>query len=68
MVSIGTGVIESRLEFQPSFFQSPVYSPDGKYFLAAIENGPGMSSFLLASSAGAGERVLADFDGQAAFD
>ena len=68
MVSIGTGVVESRLGVQPSFFQSPVYSPDGKYFVAAIENGPGMSSLLLATSSGASERVLADFDGQAAFD
>ena len=68
VVRIEPEVVESQLGFQPSFFQSPVYSPDGNYFVAAIEGSRGTNSLLLATGSGDGERVLAEFAGQIAFD
>ena len=68
VVYINREVVHRRLTVLPSFFQSPVYSPDGNYFVTAIENGPATSSILLSDSSGETEMILADFQGKAAFD
>ena len=68
LVRVGETVVDTSLNIRPSLFQSPVYSPDGKYFVAGIQSRTGRGSLMLANETGDWQEVLAEFDGQAAFD
>jgi len=68
LVKVGDTVIDTSLNIRPSLFQSPVFSPDGKYFIAGIQNGAGEGKLVLVEESGDRRQVLVDIEGQAAFD
>ena len=59
---------EAELGYEPTFFQAPVYSPDGEHFVVAAERLQGESALVLASSDGHLVSTLADLDSVVAFD
>ena len=68
IVHIHPNLRQSILSLRPSVFQSPVYSPDGNYFLVAAEDTPDTRYILLATSEGQAQTKLTDFDSRVAFD
>ena len=68
VVRIHPQLKQDILEFRPSVFQSPVYSPDGKYFVVAIEDHPNSRYLLLTTNDRHVQTNLTDFDNRVAFD
>ena len=68
LVQVGDKVIDTSLNIRPSLFQSPVFSPDGKYFVAGIQNSAGGGKLVLVEEPGDRRNILDDIEGQAAFD
>ena len=68
LVKVGDTVIDTSLDIRPSLFQSPVFSPDGKYFIVGIQNSEGGGKLMLVEESGGRKQILNDIEGQAAFD
>jgi TolB protein len=68
IVKVGDTVIDTSLDIRPSLFQSPAFSPDGKYFVAGIQNSAGGGKLVLVEEPGDRRQILDDIEGQAAFD
>ena len=68
IVHVHPNLTQSILSLRPSVFQSPVYSPDGNYFVVAAEDTPDTRYILLANKEGQSQTKLTDFDGRVAFD
>jgi Tol biopolymer transport system component len=58
---------ETGLGIQPTNFQTPAYSPDGEYALLAGATG-GQQQLILTDASGRLQKVLADYEGNIAFD
>ncbi|MBI3762930.1 MAG: PD40 domain-containing protein, partial [Chloroflexi bacterium] len=66
LLGIDGDVSESGLDYKPTYFQAPAWSPDGKHTLYAAETDNGRV-LILADSAGAEQSQLATFEGGIAF-
>jgi Tol biopolymer transport system component len=67
LVEMEPVIRERGLGIQPTSFQTPAYSPDGEYALLAGATG-GQQQLILTDSSGRLQRVLADYEGNIAFD
>lgn len=68
IVHMHPNLTQSILSLRPSVFQSPVYSPNGNYFVVAAEDTPDLRYLLLATSEGQALTKLTNFDSRVAFD
>ena len=68
LVEVGNTAVDTSLNIRPSLFQSPVFSPDGKYFVAGIENSAGGGKLMLVKWPGDRSQIIDDIAGQTAFD
>lgn len=64
----GNRISEVELSAEPTYFQAPVFSPDGRSFVVASEQHSGRSSLVLSSTDGRHEQILAELQGAATFD
>lgn len=67
LVEMEPVIRETGIGIRPTNFQAPVYSPDGEYVLLAGAIGD-QQQLILTDSTGRLQRVLADFEGNIAFD
>lgn len=67
LVEMEPVIREIGLGIQPTNFQAPAYSPDGEYALLAGATGS-QQQLILTDSSGRFQRVLADYEGNIAFD
>jgi Tol biopolymer transport system component len=58
---------ETTLEFLPSAFHAPAWSPDGKHLLLGAEKEDGQAALFLTDEQGSQQEALADLFGQSFF-
>ncbi len=67
ILTLGSSIDERRFPFEPSFFQAPAWSPDGRELLLAVQRGEGPGSLILADRFGAVKQELTSFENGVAF-
>jgi TolB protein len=66
VLGLDGGVSETGLDFRPTFFQAPAWSPDGRQTLLAVATDDARA-LIVADPAGAEQARLATFEGGVAF-